>query len=205
MLLYAITDRRQLAGGEAERRAGLVTLARQWARGGVDYLQIREKDLPREELLTLTRQIVGAVKNEAKKTKVLLNGEVSIALEAGADGVHLPGGAASNAALVKNKIGREAIVSQSCHSSNEAAAAREATLILFAPVFEKVTAEAGLPGQGLKALEDTCRAAAPTPVFALGGVTLHNAQACITAGAQGVAAIRLFLNGGWRQLRLISG
>ena len=43
MLLYAITGRRLLPGSERERQAALVVLARDWARGGVDYIQVREK------------------------------------------------------------------------------------------------------------------------------------------------------------------
>jgi hypothetical protein len=66
MLLYAITDRNQLPGSEAERSAALVELARQWVRGGVDYLQIREKDLSPEELLPLARQIIEAVRSKNK-------------------------------------------------------------------------------------------------------------------------------------------
>ena len=46
-------------------------------------------------------------------------------------------------------------------------------------------------GTGLALLEQACRAAAPVPVFALGGVTADNAADCLRAGAAGVAAIRL--------------
>jgi thiamine-phosphate pyrophosphorylase len=208
MLLYAITDRKQLPGSEAERRAALVELARQWAQGRVDYLQIREKDLPPEELLPLARQIINAVRSEGAKTKILLNASVSVALEARADGIHLPGNTPAEAAAdAKEKYaqsGRAAILSQSCHSPEEAATAKDASLILYAPVFEKITEETKLTGQGLKALEAACRAASPTPVLALGGVTLQNTQACLKAGAKGIAAIRLFLSNDWKNLSDIS-
>ena len=70
----------------------------------------------------------------------------------------------------------------------------ENTLILYAPVFEKLTPEGKLPGQGLEALKAAVRAAAGNlPVFALGGVTNENAPACIAVGAAGIAGIRLFL------------
>jgi thiamine-phosphate pyrophosphorylase len=210
MLLYAITDRNQLPGSEAERSAALVELARQWVRGGVDYLQIREKDLSPEELLPLARQIIDAVRSEGAKTKILLNGAVSLALEVKADGVHLPGNTPPEAAAgAKEKYasaGIEAILSQSCHSPEEAAAAaKDASLILYAPVFEKITTQSTLTGKGIKALEAACKAASCTPVLALGGVTLQNAQACLNAGAKGIAAIRLFLNDDWQNLRKISG
>src|SRR5580693_5176453 len=91
MLLYAITGRRLLPGSERERQAGLVALARDWARGGLDYIQVREKGLSPANLRTLTRQIVAAVRREDTQARVLLNGPAEIALEAGAHGVHLPG------------------------------------------------------------------------------------------------------------------
>src|SRR5580698_5956217 len=202
MLLYAITDRLLLPGSEQERRAGLVALARNWARRGVDYIQIREKDLPPNDLRELTAGIVAAVRSEGAKTRVLLNGPAEMALETGAVGVHLPGSSSGEAVEAVRGLytaaGREAIVSRACHSIEEAERARDASLILFAPVFGKriggeEVPERSLPGLGLDELALACRAAAPVPVFALGGVNRENAPSCITAGAAGIAAIRLFL------------
>jgi len=68
-----------------------------------------------------------------------------------------------------------------------------ADTILFAPVFEKnIAGETITPGQGLNQLRAACLAASPIPVYALGGVTLENAPACLDAGAAGIAGIRLF-------------
>jgi thiamine-phosphate pyrophosphorylase len=65
--------------------------------------------------------------------------------------------------------------------------------ILFAPVFGKsVAGEIVSDGQGLDKLRAACLKAAPVPVYALGGLTLANADACIEAGASGIAGIRLF-------------
>ena len=47
-------------------------------------------------------------------------------------------------------------------------------------------------GQGIDQLRTACLAASPIPVYALGGVTLENAAACLDAGAAGIAGIRLF-------------
>ncbi len=205
MLLCAITDRRLFGEDEQQRREELITRVRGWARGGVDYIQIREKDLPPAELLELSRRLVSAVREERTRTRVLLNGPAEIAFEAGADGVHLPGdrkGGIGSVGEIYERAGQRAIVSQSCHSVEEVAQANAASLILFAPVFEKRLGEQdGISGQGLSALADACRAAARTPVLALGGVTAQNAQSCVDAGAAGIAAIRLFLGDGWRHLR----
>jgi thiamine-phosphate pyrophosphorylase len=214
MLLYAISDRRLLSSDENECRRVLVELARKWARGGVDYVQVREKDLEMEELRQLTQEIVAAVRSEGTRTRVLLNGPAAVALAVGADGVHLPGNATGQAREAARGVfaaaGREAVISQAVHSSDEAAGAKDASLILFAPVFEKVGEKAeerafGAAeierGVGLAALAEACRAAHPVAVMALGGVTAENARACIDAGAAGIAAIRLFVGEEWRGLR----
>jgi len=209
MLFYAITDRRMLAGDEKQRRKTLIGHARKWTRGGIDFIQIREKDLDLPELLALSRQLIEVVQEESgnsgRRPRILLNGSPEIALAVGADGVHLPGNAPSEFAAAAHAIytgsGRQALVSRSCHAAEEAGYA-QASLILFSPVFEKsLSPEPSLPGRGLSALAEACRAAAGTPVFALGGVTAQNAQACIQAGAKGIAAIRLFLTDDWQQLR----
>ncbi len=180
-----------------------------WAAGGVDYIQVREKDLAPDELASLTREIVCVVRQAGGHTRVLLNGPAGMALSCQCDGVHLPSGLAANALEHVRRTwagtGRPPVISISCHSTMEMERAREAgaTLALFAPVFEKQTAEDRIPGQGLKMLAQACRAAASMPVFALGGVTGQNAGECIEAGASGIAAIRLFASGEWRQLKPI--
>ena len=204
-MLYAITSRNLLPGSEAERNVALIELAHNWAEGGVDYIQIREKDLLAPDLLALARSLVTAVREENHKTRVLVNGPAEIALQAEADGVHLPASAPTEAAeQVRHafrKTGREAIVSRSCHSLQEIRAAGEVSLIVFAPVFEKVEEQDRRPGVGLAVLSEACRAAHPVPVIALGGVTTANAAECVDAGAAGVAGIRLFLGDEWRRLR----
>jgi thiamine-phosphate pyrophosphorylase len=79
----------------------------------------------------------------------------------------------------------------SCHEPQEIHQAEiaGADLAVFAPVFEKKDAPNMKPA-GLAALRQACQH--KIPVFALGGVTLENARACLTAGAVGVAGIRLF-------------
>lgn len=230
MLLYAITNRHLLqpddpgapslaADAEHSTRLGtaaLISLARHWAARNIDYIQIREKDLAPDDLRELTRSIVSAVREINQTTKVLLNGPAQIALAAGADGIHLPTNAAPNAAAEARALfaqsGRDAILSHSCHSVPEVLKVREEsqrdphatssnTLILYAPVFEKVTPDGRIPGQGLDALRAAVHAAGNIPVFALGGVTLENAPACLAAGASGIAGIRLFLEHKWESLK----
>lgn len=177
-------------GDEATRRAALVRQAATLSRDGVDYLQVREKDLAADDLGLLVGDVVAAAQ-AAGVMKVLVNGSISAALEAGADGVHLP------AAMAGVSVPEEILVSVSCHALDEvcAAAARGVDLILFGPVFGKqVRGEDVSAGVGLGALREAVKAARGVPVIALGGVTRENQQACIDAGAAGVAGIRMFLD-----------
>ncbi len=217
MLLYAITNRARLAGDEDAKRARLAELAAEWAHGGVAYIQVREKDLALTELQALAAKVVEAVRGTGAATKVLVNGPAQVALDADADGVHLPSTQAGKAAgdlgsamaqtavqaaeLVYARAGREVVVSAACHSAEEIRQAAGADLLLFSPVFEKVTAERARPGQGLTALREAVELAKPVPVLALGGVTEKNAAACVQAGAAGVAAIRMFWGEGWKGMK----
>jgi thiamine-phosphate pyrophosphorylase len=213
MQLYAITNRALLPGTDPERQLALIDLTRNWAKHEIDYIQIREKDLTPNELRTLTEQIATAVRRASRTTRVLLNGPAQIALEAGADGIHLPANAPQAAAEQARDLfasnGREATISYACHNREEVLKAKEEaqqnphatainTLILYAPIFEKLTSAEKLPGHGLEALQQIVEAAKPIPVFALGGVTKQNAPACVNAGAAGIAGIRIFLEKDWR-------
>ena len=79
---YYITDRRQLEGASLD---SCIHRALKW---GVDFVQIREKDLDDRSLFELTLRVVDLA--HGSKTRILVNGRADIALAAGADGVHLP-------------------------------------------------------------------------------------------------------------------
>lgn len=218
MLLYYITDRAAFAGDESARRRRLLDKIAEAARCGVDYIQLREKDLSTRELERLTGEAISAVAkahplttgHRQLTTALLINSRTDVALAAGADGVHLRSGdvppqevrqiwqrsagtrsAGSGHALARENSPRSPVIAVSCHSPAEVAqaAANAADLVVFAPVFEKKD-EPGARSAGLGALQEACRAA--IPVLALGGITLENAQSCCDAGAAGIAAIRLF-------------
>ncbi len=93
MLLYYITDRTQFPGPEHRRRERLLQKIAEAARAGVDYVQLREKDLPARELESLARDAVRICRetgNVKRETKLLINSRSDIALATGSDGVHLP-------------------------------------------------------------------------------------------------------------------
>ena len=206
MIFYYITDRRQFPGTPAEQRARVLAKIAEASRAGVDLIQLREKDLPARDLESLAKEAVRVVRENAggKRTRLLINSRVDVAIAAEADGVHLRADdiAASEARVVFSKAGvHKPVIGVSCHSVSEVRLAEShgADFAVFGPVFEK----SGVPGQGLASLRAACgkvpargvEAAVPAgqmPVLALGGVNRDNAAACLEACAAGVAAIRLF-------------
>ena len=210
MQLCAITDRRRLTAAtqsEAALRSRLLDLVQDWTAGGVHFIQLREKDLSAQDLQLLAREVAGKIDHSRSKLLVNLSTAESAALAvaAGADGVHLSGkpvpGAAHSVRQIFRAAGRDAIISVPCHGLDDIQVARkeQVDLILFSPIFEKLAAPKAAP-QGLEALRLACAAAENILVFALGGVTSFNAQDCLTAGAAGVAGIRLFALDDWRRL-----
>jgi thiamine-phosphate pyrophosphorylase len=164
---------------------------------GVDWIQIREKDLDAKALLELTRFAVA----EALKspTRILVNDRLDVALAAGAAGVHLGENSLPLEALSewRRATGRtDFLVGVSCHSLEAAQAAERggANYIFFGPVFATPSKAAFGAPQGVERLRPVC-AAVEIPVLAIGGVNLENADACLAAGAAGIAAIRMFQGG----------
>ncbi len=210
-LLYYITDRTQFPGDERERRRALLARIKEAARCGVDYVQLREKDLGTEELEELAGEAVPVIGehrlsgDRAHATRLLINSRTDVALAVGADGVHLRSddvSAADVRELIKKAAsaqmasgagagGDRFLIAASCHAPTEVerAAHEGADFAVFGPVFEKRSLPRVWP-VGLDGLREACRSS--IPVLALGGVTLDNAVACLQAGAAGIAGIRLF-------------
>jgi thiamine-phosphate pyrophosphorylase len=207
-LLYYITDRMSFPGDESVRRNRLLAKISEAARAGVDYVQLREKDLLTRDLESLARQAVAAIEtvkteNPEIRTALLINSRTDVALAVRSDGVHLRSSDISpqEVRTIWEKCGaganaREAsptplLIGVSCHSQEEVirAACGGATFAVFAPVFEKKNAP-NTPAKGLQSLKKACEA--EIPVLALGGITLSNARSCLDSGAAGIAAIRLF-------------
>lgn len=191
LLLYYITDRQQFRGSEAERRKALLECMRLAAAAGVNYIQLREKDLSARELFKLAEDARAAVRIGGP-TKLLINSRIDVAIACAADGVHLRSEdiSASDARVVFHRAGDLApVLAVSCHSLAEVQLAEShgADLVVYGPVFEK----GGDAASGQDCLAEVCRVAR-IPVLAIGGVTAENAVECIRAGARGIAGIRLF-------------
>jgi thiamine-phosphate pyrophosphorylase len=201
LLLYYITDRKQFPGDEPARRQILLDKIAEAVASGVDFIQLREKDLSGRELESLAQAAVRILREspgqQTPKTRLLINSRVDVAIACGADGVHLRSDDISIKDVryiwtsAENSAESSPLVSVSCHTTAEVACAAShgADFVVFAPVFEKKDMPQASPA-GIEALRDASRHR--IPVLALGGVNLENARFCIEAGAAGIAGIRLF-------------
>jgi thiamine-phosphate pyrophosphorylase len=199
-ILCYVTDRRSLplATPPADLSALLQKIAG-LARVGVDWVQIREKDLSARQLTAIVQETIRCLPAQPGTTRILVNDRVDVAMTQGAAGVHLgESGLAVDEVkrLVESRVStRDFLLGVSCHSleSAKSAAVGGADYIFFGPVFATPSKAAFGEPQGVKRLAEVCRSV-PIPALAIGGITLENAAACFTAGASGIAAIRLFQN-----------
>ncbi len=133
----------------------------------------------------------------AAGARILVNDRLDVALAVQAGGVHLgekslPPQEARRLVVSLHRE-KDFLIGVSCHSLEAAKAAERdgADYLFFGPVFATpAKAVYGAP-QGLERLAEVCRAVS-LPVLAIGGITLDNCAACFSAGASGIAAIRLF-------------
>ncbi|MEP6963625.1 MAG: thiamine phosphate synthase [Acidobacteriota bacterium] len=185
MIRCYITDRRGLAGPVLD------AIARN-LQAGVEWIQIREKDLSACELFSLVRAAKG-LPNPAG-TQFIVNSRVDVALAAGAHGAHMPAGS-PECRRWRGIVPSGFLLGVSCHTVEEVAAsqAEGAAYVLFGPVFAPVSKTSAVAPRGIDGLR---RAVGATniPVLALGGITENSVSACVKAGAAGVAGISLFQN-----------
>jgi thiamine-phosphate pyrophosphorylase len=185
-LFYYITDSRQLNGISVIR---CVRRALDW---GVDFIQIREKELSERDLYELTCRIVSLARST--KCRVLVNGRADVALAAGADGVHLPSTGLS-ISDIRSWIPENFIAGVSVHSLREIrdAEAQNADYILVGHVFPTKSKEGYGPSLGLDFLRNACKST-NVPVLGLGGMNPERIDPVLKTGAVGIAGISLFQN-----------
>ncbi len=178
-VLMLVTDR-HLAGGEDQ----LVEKVAQAVEAGVNVVQLREKDLLRANLLLLARRLREVTRGRAM---LLVNGPLDVALDVGADGVHLPEDANPPDPPWTFIWGR------SVHSMLGAVHAMggAARYLVAGPVFA-TRSHPGAEPLGLEFVRELCQIAL-VPVIGIGGVTPQNAGDVLRAGASGVAVISAVL------------
>jgi thiamine-phosphate pyrophosphorylase len=185
--LYYITDRTQI------KSRSLEACIERAIEAGVDWVQIREKDLPTRNLLTLTQAAARRARDPNQgRTRVMVNDRLDVALAAEAHGVHL-GTRSMPAGVVRRMVPREFLIGVSCHLLEEAVAAQAAgaDYLLLGPIFETPSKLQYRPPLGMAKLREVT-SQVTVPVFALGGITVERVSICLENGAAGIAGIRIF-------------
>ena len=156
--------------------------------GGVDIVQLRDKELDARPLLRraeLARRVCAA-----GGVPFVLNDRPDLALECGADGVHV-GQDDAPPSLARRLLGPEAIIGLSTHAAPEwDAAAGEPVDYLSAGPVNATPTKPGRPGTGLGYLEYVAGTGRPLPWFVTGGATPDTIPAMAAAGARRFVAVR---------------
>ncbi len=158
-------------------------------KGGVNMVQLREKDLSGRELLSLAQQIREVTLNRAL---FLVNERVDVALAADADGVQL-GEEAMPVEAVRDLTGDRLLIGRSVHSQVGAqeAEAQGADFLVVGTIFPTASKpDTEPPGLGLLS---QIASTVTIPFLAIGGVNRDNAPQVMEHGCSGVAVIGAIL------------
>ena len=180
LLLYAVTDRSWLNGET------LYSQVEKALEGGATFVQLREKNLDRETFLKEAKEL----KELCAKYQVpfVLDDDVELALEVGADGVHV-GQSDMEAGDVRAKLGKDKIVGVSAQTVEQALLAQErgADYLGVGAVFPTSSKDDAVEVDH-KTVKAICNAV-DIPVIAIGGITKDNVQELAGCGLCGIAVI----------------
>lgn len=180
LLLYAITD--QAFAGEKN----LLQQIEEALASGVTFLQLREKNMDRQEFL---KEAI-AVRKLTRQYGVpfIINDDVDIAIECDADGVHV-GQEDLTAAKVRSRIGPDRILGVTAKTTDQAVKAWKdgADYLGSGAVFPSPTKKNAI-GITMEQLSAICRSV-PIPVTAIGGITYENVSLLQGTGISGVSVV----------------
>ncbi len=178
--LYFVCDARP-GGDDAE------ALLRAALSGGVDIVQLREKELDREEIERAAATFRRVC--DTYSAPFIVNDDPELARACDADGVHV-GQDDASAEEARELLGPDAIVGLSTHSPEQIAdaAGRPVDYISAGPIWETPT-KAGRPAVGLELIAHAAAHAAH-PFFAIGGIDPSNAAQVVEMGARRLCVVR---------------
>jgi thiamine-phosphate pyrophosphorylase len=157
-------------------------------RGGVDMVQLRDKEASDEVLVSAAARFRAACREHGALFWV--NDRADLALEVGADGVHV-GQDDEPVASVRERVGPEMLIGLSTHSPSQfdEALRSEADQLSVGPVWETPT-KAGRPAAGLPYVRYAASRGGERPWFAIGGIDLGNVGEVVAAGARRIVVVR---------------
>jgi thiamine-phosphate pyrophosphorylase len=163
----------------------LETVVESALKGGVNVVQLREKDLPAGELFALAGRVREVTRGHAL---LLVNDRVDVAMACGADGVHLPENGLP-VRMARWLLGKHTLIGRSVHSVDAAAQAERdgADFVQVGTIFATDSKPEAEPA-GVGLIEEVVKAVS-IPVLAVGGVKATNAADVIAAGARGASVI----------------
>lgn len=180
LLLYAVTDRTWV-GQQTLLEQIEAALA-----GGVTLVQLREKALPEEAFLKEAIQVRTLCRRYG--VPLLINDNVDVALQSGADGVHV-GQEDAPVAAIRKRMGRDFLIGATAKTVRQAQLAQEAgaDYLGVGAVFPSPTKQSARRITG-EQLRDIC-AAVSIPAVAIGGITRENLSQLRGSAVQGIAVV----------------
>ena len=153
---------------------------------GVDWIQLRDRELDGQDWLDWATGIARAARALRPEIEIIVNRRVDIALAIEATGVHL-GFDAMAPSDAREILGRESRIGASLHSASEVVPAADSELDYghLAPIFDPLSKKPERPALGLAPLQEASERG--IPILAQGGITAENSHSVIEAGAQGIA------------------
>jgi thiamine-phosphate pyrophosphorylase len=157
-------------------------------RGGVDMVQLRDKDADDDSILGAAARFRAVCHEHG--ALFWLNDRPDLAVECGADGVHV-GQHDQPVPEVREMVGRQMLIGLSTHSPEQfdAALLSDADQLSVGPVWATPTKE-GRPAAGLGYVSHAAQSGTETPWFAIGGIDRDNVREVVAAGARRIVVVR---------------
>ncbi|HBT20743.1 MAG TPA: thiamine phosphate synthase [Peptococcaceae bacterium] len=180
-----------IASASLTKGRPLEAVVREAAAGGVDIVQLREKNSTAFDVYSMALKLKEVLR-EFPNVLFLINDRVDVAMAVGADGVHL-GQVSLPLKTVRGLLGDEKIIGVSTHNIEEAERAQRegADYIIFSHIFE-TKSKPGLVPKGIEVLSEI-KARIKVPIFALGGINITNVHKVLNVGVDNIAVMSAIL------------